>query len=143
MQLEITEDAVFDDEQGVQRTLSELQALGFGISLDDFGAGHSSLKRLMALPFCEIKIDRTFVAGLETEPRALPILDAILSVGRALGVECVAEGVEQPHQFEALQHLGCHRFQGFLFSHAVPVDAFVALVRAQRPLPPNTRVKPA
>lgn len=134
VRLEITEEAVFDDEAQVQRTLDELGALGFGLSLDDFGTGYSSLQRLLALPLAELKIDRAFVAALGRAPRAEPIVQAILAIGQALQVDCVAEGVETPDQWQRLRTLGCQRFQGFAWAPPMPAQALEALARRDQPL---------
>ena len=101
-------------------TLTALKALGVGLAIDDFGIGYSSLAYLKRFPVDTLKIDRSFVEGLGTDPIDLPIVQAILSLGKTLGLQVVAEGVERPLQEQTLRALGCERAQGFLYARSVP-----------------------
>jgi diguanylate cyclase (GGDEF)-like protein/PAS domain S-box-containing protein len=119
--LEITEGALVDDGLHVETTLHALRDLGVRLSIDDFGAGYSSLGRLRTLPVDEFKIDRSFVAEL-AEGGEAPLVDAILAMAGSLGLRVVAEGIETEVQAEAMRVRGCRRGQGYLFSRPVPGD---------------------
>jgi diguanylate cyclase (GGDEF)-like protein len=115
VQVEITETALFDDADGAAVTLCELQARGFKIALDDFGTGYSSLFNLRNFNIDCIKIDRSFVAALGKEKNSTAIVTSITQLGRSLGLNVVAEGVEDRFQHQALRMAGCSHMQGFLF----------------------------
>ena len=100
--------------------LAALKALGVRLVLDDFGTGYSSLSYLTRLPLDALKVDRSFVDGLGTEPRDTAITEAIIAMSRALSLDVVAEGVETADQVRELSRLGCGLAQGFHFSRAVP-----------------------
>ena len=114
--LEITETVVMSDAPAALRTLTALKALGVELAIDDFGIGYSSLAYLKRFPVDTLKIDRSFVEGLGTDPLDLPIVQAVMSLGHTLGLEVVAEGVETPLQEKTLKALGCERAQGFLYA---------------------------
>lgn len=101
--------------------LEKLKALGIHFLMDDFGTGHASLSYLHRLPISTIKIDRYFVARIDSNSECLEIVRTILSLSRSLNMDVVAEGVENVEQREVLQSLGCEFVQGYLFSK--PVDA--------------------
>ncbi|WP_208029552.1 sensor domain-containing phosphodiesterase [Rhabdothermincola sediminis] len=122
--LEITETTVMADPAASLEVLGRLRALGVQLAIDDFGTGYSSLATLKQLPVDILKIDRSFVDGLGVDPDDTAIVDAIVSLGRALGLGIVAEGVETSTQLRELRGLGCDRAQGFLFAPAVPADRF-------------------
>lgn len=90
------------------------------ISLDDFGTGYSALSYLKRFPIDQLKIDRSFMDGLERVPRAAALVRAVLAMADALGLETVAEGVETPEQHTLLQGLGCQFGQGYLFARPLP-----------------------
>jgi diguanylate cyclase (GGDEF)-like protein/PAS domain S-box-containing protein len=115
LELEVTEEEVMFHHDAAFCKLLPLRDMGVKIAIDDFGTGYSSLARLMNLPIDRLKIDRSFVANLEPngDPRALAISASIVSMGRALGLELVAEGVENPDQLDLLTHQGCNVIQGF------------------------------
>jgi EAL domain-containing protein (putative c-di-GMP-specific phosphodiesterase class I) len=119
--LEITESVVMND---VERSIATLQALrsnGVALSVDDFGTGYSSLSYLKQLPVTTLKIDRSFVDGLGGDGQHDPsIVDAVISLARALDLGVVAEGVETHGQHVALQRLGAERAQGYLWSKPMP-----------------------
>jgi EAL domain-containing protein (putative c-di-GMP-specific phosphodiesterase class I) len=114
--LEITETVLMGNAPAALRTLTALKALGVHLAIDDFGIGYSSLAYLKRFPVDTLKIDRSFVEGLGTDPIDLPIVQAVLSLGRTLGLDVVAEGVETPLQEQTLKALGCDRVQGFLYA---------------------------
>lgn len=129
LELELTERVLMADNQANLATLDRLKRLGVRISIDDFGVGHSSLSYLQRFPFDEIKIDRSFVGALERDPSAQAIVRASLGLGRSLGLDAIAEGVESAEQLQLLDAEGCRRAQGYYFSppvHPREIDAMVA-----------------
>ncbi|GEO81697.1 EAL domain-containing protein [Pararhodospirillum oryzae] len=121
LKLELTESLVIDDIQGSIRTMNRLKAEGLGFSMDDFGTGYSSLSQLKRLPLDQLKIDRSFVEDVTSDPNDAVIVRTIIAMSRSLGLDVLAEGVETPEQRAFLVANGCQAFQGFLFSP--PVDA--------------------
>ena len=119
--LEITESVLVDHARAVP-TLVALKDAGFSIILDDFGTGYSSLTYLKALPLDALKIDRSFIRTLTTDPRDTAIVTAIIGVARSLKMDVVAEGVERLAQKQKLLELGCPVMQGYLFGRPVPVE---------------------
>jgi EAL domain-containing protein (putative c-di-GMP-specific phosphodiesterase class I) len=124
--LEITETVLMGNAAAALGTLTALKALGVGLAVDDLGIGYSSLAYLKRFPVDTLKIDRSFVEGLGNDPIDLPIVQAVMSLGRTLGLEVVAEGVESALQEQTLKALGCERVQGFLYSRAVPPEQIPA-----------------
>ena len=125
--VEVTESSAMTDPTRTQRVLGELRRKGFRLAIDDFGAGHSSLNRLAELP-CEIlKIDRSFVRRLPTDPSAAAMVTAMLELARGLGMQAVAEGIETQAQLEFLVERQCPLGQGFLFSRPVPGEEVTRL----------------
>jgi diguanylate cyclase (GGDEF)-like protein len=120
--LEITESILMEEVEATAETLRALKRLGVHLSVDDFGTGYSSLNYLKRLPVDLLKIDRSFVAGLGSDPEDAAIVHAIVSLARALRLSVVAEGVEHPDQLHALQRLGCNAVQGFLLARPAPAD---------------------
>jgi diguanylate cyclase (GGDEF)-like protein/PAS domain S-box-containing protein len=133
LSLELTEGTVMTDVNVAAARLAELKELGVRLSIDDFGTGYSSLARLRCFPIDELKIDRSFVSQLEVSAEDVAIVEAVLSVGRALGCSVVAEGVETPAQRAILASLDCDQAQGWLWSPAVPQDGFLDLLDAGAP----------
>jgi EAL domain-containing protein (putative c-di-GMP-specific phosphodiesterase class I) len=129
LSLEITESAFADDPARALDVLQRLKQLGVRLELDDFGTGYSSLTYVRMFPIDALKIDRSFVQGVCESPEDAAIVEAVISMGRALGVNVVAEGVESEDQSALLQHLGCTLAQGFLFSRPVPASALAEMVR--------------
>ena len=122
--LEITETCVMRDVDATVAILSAVREKGVQISLDDFGTGYSSPASLSRLPLNEFKIDRTFVSHCVEHEVDATITTAIIALGRALGLEIVAEGVETIERRDLLLERGCRRMQGFLYSPAVDSDSF-------------------
>jgi diguanylate cyclase (GGDEF)-like protein len=129
---EITEGSVMADVESCASALLEVRSTGASIALDDFGTGHSSLNYLKRLPVDIIKVDRTFVSGLGSDPDDSAIVSAIASIARGLRVGVIAEGVENDDQLYALRRLGCQQAQGYKFSSPLTPADFADLVR-QRP----------
>jgi EAL domain-containing protein (putative c-di-GMP-specific phosphodiesterase class I) len=115
--------------------IREVRALGVHVAIDDFGTGASSLSRLQDLPLDRLKIDPSSVALLAACAAAGSVADAVIALGNSLGLQVVAEGVEQPAQLAALRSLGCDAAQGHLFGSPVPAATVERLVRAGHPLP--------
>jgi diguanylate cyclase (GGDEF)-like protein/PAS domain S-box-containing protein len=113
--LEITESLLIDEPDRIAATLSALADLGVRLSLDDFGTGYSSLAYLSALPIHQLKIDRSFVAGLGERPECETLVSGIIHLGHGLGLEVIAEGVETAPQAKRLLELGCRLAQGYYF----------------------------
>jgi diguanylate cyclase len=132
--LEITERVVVQEIDTTRRTLARLKDIGVQIAIDDFGTGYSALTYLKSLPVDILKIDRAFVRDLDTNTRDLAIVQAIVDLAHALGLEVVAEGVETAAAARALLSLGCHRAQGFLLSRPLDSDAMESLL-ARRVVP--------
>ena len=122
LELEITETVLLQDNDLVLGMLRRLHNLGVCISLDDFGTGYSSLSYLRRFPFNKIKIDRSFIQNLSQEKGSAEIIRAVVGLGKALGMEVLAEGVETPEQLCVLQREGCDALQGYLFSKPQPLS---------------------
>jgi EAL domain-containing protein (putative c-di-GMP-specific phosphodiesterase class I) len=120
LELEITEDAVLTDPVRTTAILDQLAAMGVRLSIDDFGTGYSSLAYLKRLPITQIKIDRSFVMGMGTNDDDATIVRSTIDLGRNLGLEVVAEGVENESTWKELRALGCTIAQGYYLSRPVP-----------------------
>jgi diguanylate cyclase (GGDEF)-like protein/PAS domain S-box-containing protein len=128
--LELTESVLLDAHDSPLSTLTELKALGVMLLLDDFGTGYSSLARLQRFPLDILKIDRSFVAEMTTNPRAAALVTAVVTMAAALGLLVMPEGIETEAQREALLDLGCSNGQGYLFSRPVPAGELAGLLPA-------------
>ena len=134
--LEITESVVVQDIETTRITLAGLKEVGVQIAIDDFGTGYSVLSHLKSLPVDTLKIDKSFVRELGTNPGDLAIVRAVIALAESFGLELVAEGVETEEAALTLLRHGCHRAQGFLLSRPVAGDAMEALLAQRRiPLP--------
>ena len=120
LELEITESLMMKDEEWTRQLLGELRRLGVSIAIDDFGVGYSNLRRLSEFPVSRLKIDRSLVQDVEHLGRNAAIVTAMVSMARALGLEVVAEGVENFEQLLQLQEQKCHEVQGFLLARPMP-----------------------
>jgi EAL domain-containing protein (putative c-di-GMP-specific phosphodiesterase class I) len=128
LKIELTESLVIDNVAESIARMQALKALGIGFSMDDFGTGFSSLSYLKRLPLDQLKIDRSFVNDLATDPNDAAIVQTIITMGHTLGLNVIAEGVETEAQLARLDQYGCTAFQGFLFSRPLPVDEFEAFL---------------
>ncbi len=138
LELEITESVVMDQSETGVRALRRLRELGVRLVLDDFGTGYSSLSYLKHLPLDTIKIDRSFVAGLDaTADRS--IVEAVIALAHGLGIGVVAEGIETDAQRRRLIELGCDLGQGYLFSRPVPAKDAGRLLKRRTPIRPRRR----
>jgi diguanylate cyclase (GGDEF)-like protein len=122
LELEITESALMADPRRVLSTLARLKKLGVAIALDDFGTGYSSMLHLRRLPLAEVKIDRSFVLGVATDPDDAAIVRSMIDLARALGLRVVAEGVEDERTWRMLVEAGCDVAQGWYFARPMPPD---------------------
>jgi EAL domain-containing protein (putative c-di-GMP-specific phosphodiesterase class I) len=118
--IEITEGVMMIDEEKTLLALEELKKLGVGIALDDFGTGYSSLSYVHRFPVDILKIDRSFVADVETEEGSRAIATAVIALGHQLGLKIVGEGVENKLQERFLMENGCEEVQGYLYSKPLP-----------------------
>ncbi|MNL52459.1 Phytochrome-like protein cph2 [compost metagenome] len=114
------------DTPGVMDAFQRLRQSGVGLSVDDFGTGYSNLRSLETFPVTEIKIDRTFISELATRPSRRVIVQAVIDLGRALGLTVVAEGVETEAQRKMLREMGCPVGQGYLFGRPIDAEVFAA-----------------
>ena len=130
LELEITERIFMDDSEKTLSTLHRLKQLGVRIAMDDFGTGYSSLSYLRSFPFDKIKVDRAFVSDLADGTEHIVIVQAVVSIARALGMTTTAEGVETEAQREFLAALGCDEAQGYLFSAPVPAEKLGEIMTA-------------
>jgi EAL domain-containing protein (putative c-di-GMP-specific phosphodiesterase class I) len=122
LRLEITEDSLMRDPMRSATVLEALSAARVTVSIDDFGTGYSSLALLQRLPVHEIKVDRSFVRELPRRPNDAAIVRSTINLGRTLGLEVVAEGVESDEALEQLAGYGCDTAQGYVISRPVPAD---------------------
>jgi diguanylate cyclase (GGDEF)-like protein len=118
--LEMTEGVLINDRDEMTARLQQLRALGVRLALDDFGSGYSSLSYLQTLPFDKLKIDRSFIAALDKSANGGVIIQAVVALGRALGMDVVMEGVETEEQRVLLRLAGCNEMQGYLFGKPAP-----------------------
>jgi PAS domain S-box-containing protein len=132
--IEITESALVDDLDRARAVACELKDLECKLALDDFGTGYSSLRNLHALPFDELKVDRSFVSSVTEKRESRKIVAAVLGLGHSLGLTTVAEGVETEEQANMLLWLGCELGQGWLYGHPAPAEDLPQVVAAIRPV---------
>ncbi|HET7161141.1 MAG TPA: EAL domain-containing response regulator [Rhodanobacteraceae bacterium] len=130
--LEITESAMMHEAAQVLNVLARLRLKGFGLSVDDFGTGWSSLSQLAQLPVTELKIDQGFINGAATDTRNRAVVEASIELGRKLKLTTVAEGVRSVDEWQMLAELGCSRAQGELIGMAVPGDQLAAAIEKWR-----------
>jgi EAL domain-containing protein (putative c-di-GMP-specific phosphodiesterase class I) len=127
--LEVAERVLIDGAGSMVDALAQLRRRGVRLAIDDFGTGYASLAYLRQLPVDIIKIDPSFVAGLGADPTLAMLTETIVRVGRDLGIEVVAEGIERPEQLELLRGMGCGRGQGFLVARPMAagrIESFAA-----------------
>ena len=126
LKLELTESMLVNDVGGITAKMGALKAHGVSFSLDDFGTGYSSLTYLKRLPLDQLKLDQGFVRSIVTDPNDAAIAKMVVVLAESLGLSVIAEGVELQAQADFLAHLGCHAYQGYLFSRPLPLAAFEA-----------------
>jgi EAL domain-containing protein (putative c-di-GMP-specific phosphodiesterase class I) len=129
LELEVTESVVMNDVSTVVMRLKELREAGVRIAIDDFGTGYSSLSYLQDLPLDVLKIDRSFVSRLDCEQSKSSLVNTIMLLASGLGLETVAEGVENPEQLDSVMNLGCDYIQGYHYSKPVCANSLISTVR--------------
>jgi EAL domain-containing protein (putative c-di-GMP-specific phosphodiesterase class I)/signal transduction histidine kinase len=132
LEVEITETAILHHETPVLESMERLHAAGLGVALDDFGAGYSSLSHLRRYPFDKLKIDREFITDCSRDMESATVVHAVVSIGRALGMKVIAEGVETETQRNFLRIAGVYAMQGYLFGRPAPIDSLAPLIGATR-----------
>ncbi|HLI65916.1 MAG TPA: EAL domain-containing protein, partial [Caulobacteraceae bacterium] len=137
LEIEVTETAILAGGEEVLRAMERLHGLGVKTALDDFGVGYSSLSHLQLYPFDKLKIDRLFIDRCSEDVQSATLVHALISIGRALGMKVVAEGVEAAGQHRFLRAAGVHALQGFLFGRPVPIETL------KRELAPPTPIRVA
>ena len=150
LELEITESMIMQHVDIAAEKAAVMKKLGIGLAIDDFGTGYSSLSQLKLFPIDTLKIDRAFVRDIPDSADDTAITKAVISLGKALGVRVVAEGVETPAQYQFLRDNGCDEMQGFYFSRPCHPDAFAELLKkapkrrasAETPTAPKRRSRP-
>jgi EAL domain-containing protein (putative c-di-GMP-specific phosphodiesterase class I) len=128
LKLELTESMLVNDVEVIISKMGVLKAHGICFSLDDFGTGYSSLTYLKRLPLDQLKIDQSFIRNIVTDSNDSAIAKMVVVLAESLGLSVIAEGVELQAQADFLAHMGCHAYQGYLFSRPVPLDAFESLM---------------
>lgn len=142
LELELTETVAAVDSSAAKTLFEKLRALGVSISIDDFGAGYSSLSYLKKLKFDKLKIDREFITHVDRQADSQAICQSIIALGRGLGIAVLAEGIERREEYAWLRRHGCDLFQGFYFSHPLEADAFPAFARHREHLLSLTDLSP-
>jgi EAL domain-containing protein (putative c-di-GMP-specific phosphodiesterase class I) len=132
LEFELTESMLMEDAPGIMRTLDGLRELGVRLAIDDFGTGHSSLSHLKRYPIDKLKIDRSFVRDIASDPDDRAITAAIVDLARNMGITSIAEGVENQAQFDFLVERGCDELQGYLASPPLTVAEAAAYLAAHR-----------
>jgi EAL domain-containing protein (putative c-di-GMP-specific phosphodiesterase class I) len=129
LKLELTESLVLHNVEEAISKMQQLKSFGIVFSMDDFGTGHSSLSYLKRLPLDQLKIDQSFVRDIATDPSDAVIVQTVINMGRTLGLDVIAEGVESEKQLELLREYGCNAYQGYLFGRpaaAADLERFLA-----------------
>ena len=126
--VEITEAEVATRFDDFVEVVGEIRSMGIRIALDDFGAGHSSLGRLRRLPVDVVKVDQSLVRGCDVDDRARAMLESVLAIARAMGAECIVEGVETQYEATVVTELGFRFVQGYQYGHPVSGDHFIAMM---------------
>jgi EAL domain-containing protein (putative c-di-GMP-specific phosphodiesterase class I) len=130
--IEVTEDEVIRDAVLIRETAAQLKLYNASIAIDDFGAGHSSLARLIELPCGELKLDRSFVIGCATDAAKRAVCESVIALAHRFGAVVCAEGLEAPGDLRCLIEMGCDIAQGYLFARPMPPDQFLKNMAAPR-----------
>ncbi len=141
LNLEITESILLGNNQDIISKLEAIHHLGISLSLDDFGTGYSSLNYIKNYPIDVIKIDRSFIKDIETDPKALAIVKTIINMAGHLELDLIAEGVESESQLQYLQNHGCNHIQGFLIGKPMPIHELQEWIQKYKPNNANTKLK--
>lgn len=137
-EIELTESVLMQDSELVVDILKRLKKVGIGIAIDDFGTGFSSLSYLLKLPIDRLKVDRSFVLNLENDKRAYMLTELVVNMGRNLGLEIIAEGVETEKQANIVNQLGCHEVQGYHYGKPMDRSDFESWLLKRTPTPAKT-----
>ena len=145
LEVEVTETALIEERDKATKILSALGKRGVGIALDDFGTGYSSLSYLQALPFTKLKVDRSFVMDITSNPRSLKLLSNVAQLGKDINLTVTAEGVETEEQLALIQaHTKVDQIQGYLFGVPLPrrkVAELIARMEGASPIARNADVR--
>ncbi len=133
--LELTETGFIEDPARAVQMLDAIAALGVGLSIDDFGTGYSSLSHLARMPVDEMKIDRSFLQSMESDPEFATVVRSAIDMGHGLGLKVVAEGIETPAAANTLREFGCDIAQGFFYAKPMPLEAFTAWMTGKTRVP--------
>jgi EAL domain-containing protein (putative c-di-GMP-specific phosphodiesterase class I) len=131
LEIEVTESAIMVDPGGASKVLSELNAMGVRLSIDDFGAGYTSLAYLKSLPVHMLKIDRSFFDQITENERDQAVAEAVIALGHRLGLKVLAEGIETEEGWHLLRDLGCDQGQGFFLAPPMEGERFPRWAAAQ------------
>lgn len=142
IEFEVTESAVLGTDARTRENLLALRQFGYGIVMDDFGTGYSSLATLREFEFDRIKIDRSFIAAIDSNPKDGAIIKAIVDMSQTLGITVTAEGIETAWQLEAVRKLGCDHVQGYYIARPMGRDAVLDLFERSRSRAANARIAP-
>ncbi len=129
IKLEVTETLMIDEPEHAEQMLTELKKIGFKLSLDDFGTGYSSLSHLQKFPVDNIKIDRSFVSRMFSDNSSMQIVKASIDLARAMGMEVIAEGVENKEEVDKLTDMDCSYIQGYYYSKPLPMADAIQFVK--------------
>jgi len=132
IELEITESVAMQGAEPVREIMQRLKKLGLQMALDDFGTGFSSLSYLQQLPVDRLKVDRSFVNGMDVLPQSRALVETVLRLGQNLGLQVIAEGIESADQANMLQAMGCHEGQGYLYARPLAADALMEWLAARQ-----------
>jgi len=141
LELELTESLVMENPESVIEVMRELRRHGVALSIDDFGTGYSSMAYLHRLPVDKLKIDRSFISGVECDAHNAAICESILALGRSFDLKVIAEGVETEGQLAWLREHGCHEVQGYLLARPMPFEAMLAHLQEKGPVPSENGVR--